>query len=140
MPHRPHNHHQQPTTVVAVLGANPVVNNALSLLLSGAGYDTRRIERDLPGLANGLLEGVDLLLLAPGISNGPREGVLSVVRDNPTTAQMPVLILSSATGEALGDEGGQVVVAWPSSIVELVRQIEAVVGPASSAEATSAER
>jgi hypothetical protein len=133
VPHRPHNHHQQHTTVVAILGANPVVNNALSLLLGGAGYDTRRIERDLPGLSNGLLEGVDLLLLAPGISNGPREGVLSVVRDNPTTAQMPVLSLSSAIREALGDEGGQVV-AWPSSIGELVRQIEAVVCPATSAE------
>jgi DNA-binding response OmpR family regulator len=128
-----HPPHQQPPTV-AILGTNTVVNSALSLLLNGAGYDVRRIERDLPGLANGLLEGVDLLLLAPGISNGPHEGVLSVVRDNPTTAQIPVLILSSATGEALGDEGGQVVVAWPSSIVELVRQIEAVVGPASSAE------
>jgi hypothetical protein len=78
---------------------------------------------------------VDLLLLAPGISNGPREGILSVVRDNPTTAQMPVLTLSSAIGEALGDEGGQVVVAWPSSIVELVRQIEAVLAPATSEEA-----
>jgi hypothetical protein len=135
VPHKPHNYHQQPTTVVAVLGTNTVVNNALSLLLKSAGYDIRRIERDLPGLANGLLEGVDLLLLAPGISNGPREGILSVVRDNPTTAQMPVLTLSSAIGEALGDEGGQVVVAWPSSIVELVRQIEAVLAPATSEEA-----
>jgi DNA-binding response OmpR family regulator len=135
VPHKPHNYHQQPTTVVAVLGTNTVVNNALSLLLKSAGYDIRRIERDLPGLANGLLEGVDLLLLAPGISNGPREGILSVVRDNPTTAQMPVLTLSSAIGEALGDEGGQVVVAWPRSIVELVRQIEAVLAPATSEEA-----
>ena len=58
MPHRPHNHHQQPTTVVAVLGANPVVNNALSLLLSGAGYDTRRIERDLHDGAQQRLVGV----------------------------------------------------------------------------------
>ena len=135
-----HPPHQQPPTV-GILGTNTVVNNALSLLLNGAGYNTRRVEkRDLSGLANGLLEGVDLLLLAPDLSNGPREGVLSVVRDNPTTAQMPVLILSSAIGEALGDEGGQVVVAWPSSIVELVRHIEGVVGPATSAEATSAER
>jgi hypothetical protein len=129
VPHTPH--HQQPTTVVAILGANTVVNSALSLLLGGAGYDIRRIERDLPGLANGLLEGVDLLLLAPGITNGPREGILSTVRDNPTTAHTPVLTLSSVIGEALGDESGQVV-AWPSSIGELVRRIEAVVAPATS--------
>jgi hypothetical protein len=110
-----------------------VVNSALSLLLSGAGYDTRRIERDLPGLANGLLEGVDLLLLAPGISHGPREDVLTTVRDNPTTAHTPVLTLSSALGEALGDESGEVV-AWPSPIEELARRIEAVLGPAPSEE------
>ena len=117
---------QQPTTV-AILGTNTAVNSALSLLLKSAGYDIRRIERDLPGLANGLLEGVDLLLLAPGLSNAPREGILSVVRDNPTTAHTPVLTLSSsaiAGGEALGHQSGPVV-AWPSSIEELVRQIEA---------------
>jgi DNA-binding response OmpR family regulator len=124
----------QPTTI-AILGTNTVVNSALSLLLGGAGYDIRRIERDMPGLANGLLEGVDLLLLAPGLSNGPREGVLSVVRDNPTTAQMPVLTLSSAIGEALGNEGGQVVVAWPIPIEELVRRIETVLAPATGEEA-----
>jgi DNA-binding response OmpR family regulator len=112
-----------------------VVNSALALLLKSAGYDIRRIERDMPGLANGLLEGVDLLLLAPGLSNGPREGVLSVVRDNPTTAQMPVLTLSSAIGEALGNEGGQVVVAWPIQIEELVRRIETVLAPATGEEA-----
>ena len=134
MPHKPHNHHKQPTTVVAVLGTNSVVNNALALLLSGAGYDTRRIERDMPGLANGLLEGVDLLLLAPGISNGPREGILSAVRDNPTTAQMPVLTLSSAIAETPSDESGPVV-GWPIPIEELVRRIETVLGPATSEEA-----
>jgi hypothetical protein len=70
----PH-HSQQQRTTVAILGTNTAVNSALSLLLQGAGYDTRRVERDLPGLANGLLEGVDLLLLAPGIGDGPREAI-----------------------------------------------------------------
>jgi DNA-binding response OmpR family regulator len=129
-----HPSHNQPPTV-AILGTNTVVNSALSLLLNGAGYDVRRIERDLPGLANGLLEGVDLLLLAPGITNGPREGILSTVRDNPTTAHTPVLTLSSALGEAFsGDESGQEVVAWPSPIEELVLRIEAVLVPAPSGE------
>ena len=129
-----HPPHQQPTTVVAILGTNTVVNSALSLLLNGAGYDTRRIERDLPGLANGLLEGVDLLLLAPGISNAPRETLLTIVRNNPATAHTPVLTLSSALGEAIGDESGQEVVAWPSPIEELARRIEAVLAPAPSGE------
>ena len=127
-----HPPHQQPPTV-AILGTNSVVNSALSLLLNGAGYDTRRVERDPQGLANGLLEGVDLLLLAPGLSHGPRETVLGAVRDNPATAHTPVLTLSSAIGEALGDERGEVV-AWPSPIEELARRIEAVLAPAPSEE------
>ena len=131
MPH----HIQQRRTTVAILGTNTAVNSALSLLLSGTGYDVRRIERDPQGLANGLLEGVDLLLLAPGLSHGPREGILSAVRDNPTTAHTPVLTLSSVIGEAFtGDESGQEVVAWPSPIEELARRIEAVLGPAPSEE------
>ena len=134
MPHKLHNYHQRPTTVVAVLGTNTVGNSALALLLKSAGYDTRRIERDLPGLANGLLEGVDLLLLAPGISNRTREGILSVVRDNPTTAHTPVLTLSSAIAETPSDESGPVV-GWPIPIEELVRRIETVLGPATSEEA-----
>jgi hypothetical protein len=86
-------HHQQPKTV-AILGINTAVNGALALLLKGAGYDTRRVEkRDLSGLANGLLEGVEHLLLAPGPSNAPRETLLTVVRNNPLTAQLPVLTL-----------------------------------------------
>jgi hypothetical protein len=130
-----HPPHQQPPTV-AILGTNTAVNSALSLLLSGAGYDTRRVEkRDLSGLANGLLEGVDLLLFAPGLSNAPRETLLTIVRNNPLTAQLPVLTLSSALGEALGDESGQEVVAWPSSTWELARRIEAVLAPAPSEEA-----
>ena len=127
MPH----HIRQQRTTVAILGTNTAVNGAITLLLKGAGYDTRRVERDLPGLANGLLEDVDLLLLAPGLSHGPREDILAVVRDNPITTHTPVLTLSSALGEALGDESGAVV-AWPSPIEALVRRIEATLAPATS--------
>ena len=131
----PHHIQQQPKTV-AILGTNTAVNGALSLLLKGAGFDTRRVEkRDVQGLANGLLEGVDLLLLPPGLSHALRETLLTIVRNNPLTAQLPVLTLSSALGEALsGDEGGQELLAWPSPIEELVLRIEAVLAPAPSGE------
>ena len=129
-------HIQQQRTTVAILGTNTAVNSALALLLKGAGYDTRRVEkRDVQGLANGLLEGVDLLLLAPGLSNAPRETLLTIVKNNPLTARLPVLTLSSAIGEGLsGDEGGQELLAWPSPIEELVLRIEAVLAPARSGE------
>ncbi len=108
--------HQEPTAI-AILGGKAVVGNALSLLLRGAGYDIRLIERDLAGLADGLLDGVDVLLLAPGLSNGVREALLSVVSGNPKTAQIPVLTLSSAigdVGEVLDEESGTPLVRWPS--------------------------
>jgi DNA-binding response OmpR family regulator len=130
----PHHIHQQPTTV-AILGTNTAVNGALALLLKGAGYDVRRVEkREMPGLSNGLLKGVDLLLLAPGLGDAQREDIIATVRDNLITAHTPVLTLSSAKGEALsGDESGAVV-AWPSPIEELARRIEAVLAPAPSEE------
>ena len=129
-----HPPHQQPPTV-AILGTNTAVNGALALLLKGAGYEVRRVEqRDVQGLANGLLEGVDLLLLAPGLSNALRETQLTIVRNNPLTAQLPVLTLSSAIGEALSCDEGGAVVAWPSPIEDLVRRIEAVLAPAPSEE------
>jgi hypothetical protein len=39
----PHYHQQAKT--VAILGTNTAVNGALSLLLKGAGYYTRRVEK-----------------------------------------------------------------------------------------------
>lgn len=41
MPH----HIQQQRTTVAILGTNTAVNSTLALLLKGAGYDTKRVEK-----------------------------------------------------------------------------------------------
>jgi hypothetical protein len=121
------------TTTIAILGSHTAVDQALTLLLKGAGYDTRLIERDRASLANGLLDGVDVLLLAPGLSIRGRNALLSIVRGNPKTQTMPVLKLSSAIGEVLDDESS-VPVAWPSPIEELVQHIETVLAPARSEE------
>jgi hypothetical protein len=128
-------HQQHLNTTIAILGSNKVVSNALSLLLKGVGYDTKLIEGDPAGLADGLLDGVDILLLAPGLSIGVRDALLSVVRDNLKTAQMPVLTLSATTGEALDDESGTLLlVPWPSPVAVLAQQIEAILAPASNEE------
>ena len=124
---------QHPNTTIAILDSNKVVSNALSLLLEGVGYDTKLIEGDPAGLADGLLDGVDILLLAPGLSTGVRDALLSVVRDNLKTAQMPVLTLSATAGAAL-DESGTLLVPWPSPVAVLAQQIEAILAPASNEE------
>ena len=127
-------HQQHPNTIIAILDSNKVVSNALSLLLEGVGYDTKLIEGDPAGLADGLLDGVDILLLTPGLSTGVRDALLSVVRDNLKTAQMPVLTLSATAGEALDDESGTLLVPWPSPVAVLAQQIEAILAPASNEE------
>ena len=127
--------HQHPSTTIAILDSNKVVSNALSLLLKGVGYDTKLIEGDPVGLADGLLDGVDILLLAPGLSTGVRDALLSVVRDNLKTAQMPVLTLSASAGEALDYESVTLLVPWPSPVAVLSQQIEAILAPATSEEA-----
>ncbi len=121
---------QERPTTIALLGSNTAVGRALCLLLRGAGYDTKLIERDPAGLADGLMDGVDLLLLSPERTNGTRDAILGIVKDNPRTAQMPVLALSSViAGEVLADESGTRLVPWPSPIAVLTQEIEAVLAP-----------
>jgi CheY-like chemotaxis protein len=127
-------HQQHPSTTIAILDSNKVVSNALSLLLKGLGYDTKLIEGDPAGLADGLLDGVNILLLAPGLSTGVRDALLSVVRDNLKTAQMPVITLSATAGEALDDESGALLVPWPSPVTMLAQQIETILSTAMSEE------
>jgi CheY-like chemotaxis protein len=127
-------HQQHPSTTIAILDSNKVVSNALSLLLKGLGYDTKLIEAGPAGLADGLLDGVNILLLAPGLSTGVRDALLSVVRDNLKTAQMPVITLSATAGEALDDESGALLVPWPSPVTMLAQQIETILSTAMSEE------
>ena len=56
-----------PTTVVAILGASTLVEDILAQCLEREGYSTRHIEAHPTGHMHELLEGVDLLLLAPGL-------------------------------------------------------------------------
>ena len=84
---------EQPTTttVVAILGANTLVEGILARLLEEEGYSTRHLEAYPTGLVEGLLEGVDILLLAPGLKDGAREGFLEAMNTTPETAAIPVL-------------------------------------------------
>jgi hypothetical protein len=126
-----HQQHQQPTTI-AIFGAKGVVRAALPLLLEGEGYEVRLLEAPPAGVAvNGLLEGVDIVLLGTEHINGRREGFLSGIRGGPKTATIPVLALRSmGVGEASkDDQNGVITVPWPSFIETLVKHIEAALVP-----------
>ena len=117
--------HQEPTTI-AILGGSPVAESALALLLEGEGYNIKIIEGYSPEDVQESLEGVDVLLLYNGLSNGTRQSFLRFLRSSPKTAQMPVLRLSSTLeGELLSAEDEYISVAWPSRIGDLAQQIEA---------------
>lgn len=121
--------HQKPTTI-AILGGDAVVVSALELLLRGVGYDTRLLEESFAGNAGEQLEGVDVLLLAPDLSDEHKEFFLEAVRADSVTAHIPVLTLSTAVKEVLNPRTGAV--PWPSRLEDLRQAIESALAPAPS--------
>ena len=138
-------HQHQPTTVVAILGANTVVEKALAQLLEGEGYATR-VLKPFP-MREALVDeeeempvggGADLMVLAPSVSTSECDAFLAARRRTtphrttpPPSSPIPVIVLCSPMKEApalLEEEKEEAVrsVAWPTSRERLVREIEDV--------------
>ena len=118
-------HHHRPTTI-AILGADTVVENALSLLLGGAGYSTKLLEEPSASAANAQeqMAGVDLLLLTPSLREETREGFLRAIAAAPAAAVgVSVLTLCTAPQDELNGLTG--LVPWPTPLEDLTRAIEA---------------
>ncbi len=133
-------HHHRPTTI-AILGADTVVENALALLLGGAGYDTKVLEDPSASAANAeeQLAGVDLLLLTPSLREETQEAFLKAIEAAPAAAAgVPVLTLSTAPQDELNDRTGMV--PWPTPLEDLTRAIEAALVSVPSGEPGGAER
>jgi hypothetical protein len=130
----------QPITV-AILGANTLVEDILARLLEEEGYDTRSLEApSYPTRPiDELLDGVDVLLLAPSLDAEVRDAFLGAARSTPKTAVLPVVTLSTALKQALLDElSGRL--CWRSLLQELVKEVEDVlVKAAASANALSCD-
>jgi hypothetical protein len=113
------------TTVVAILSANTVVDRVLSLLLEGFGYSIRVLEAYPSGVVDELLEGADLLILAPRVDEGVREAFVGAMGKNtPQKADMPVIALHTALEEDLPEKEGVIRVPWPCETKILVERIE----------------
>jgi len=101
-------------------------------LLEREGYHVRHLEAPLTGLIEELLEGVDVLLLAPGLKDGVREAFLKAMRSTQEkSAAIPVLPLSSALKLALLDELSAGA-SWRTLFEELTSQIGAALGIAAT--------
>jgi len=116
------------TTVVGIIGNDPLISRTLGLLLEGAGYEARSLDEaavfEDPSVA---LRGVDLVLLLPLLGDEERKGeLLGLVKGAPTTADVPVISLSTDMKAEL-DERTESVLPWPWSTQALVRAIEQAV-------------
>ena len=115
------------TTVVGIVGDDPLVSRILGLLLEGAGYEARTLDEaatlEDPSVA---LAGVDLVLFLPLLGDVRKGELLGVVKGCPSTADVPVLSLSTDMKAEL-DERSDSVLPWPWSTEALVRAIEQTV-------------
>jgi hypothetical protein len=119
--------HDQPTTTIAILGADTVVGSALCALLEGSGYRTRPLDAYPSGVVDELLDGAHLLLLTPRVDEGVREAFLGAMgKTTPQVGEMPVISLSTTTAtEENRPEERVIRVPWPCETKVLVERIEA---------------
>jgi hypothetical protein len=115
------------TTVVGIIGDDPLVSRILGLLLEGAGYEARPVDSSAaledPSVA---LAGVDLVVFLPLLGDERKGELLGVVKGDPATADLPALSLSTDMKAQL-EERSDSVLPWPWSTEALVRAIEQVV-------------
>ncbi len=109
-----------------------MVGRALELLLQGAGYDARFVADPVMDKLGELLAGVQVVLLGPTLSAGRRESFLNGLRDEPRTANMPVLELIPTSRRTRDGHGRHVM--WPCRTKELLRHIGEVLSSTGSPE------
>ena len=115
------------TTVVGIIGDDPLISRTLGLLLEGAGYEASPLEEaavlEDPSTA---LAGVDLVLFMPLLGDERKGELLGVMKGDQATAAVPILNLSTELKAEL-DERTDSVLPWPWSTQALVRAIERAV-------------
>lgn len=124
-------------TKVAILGTDTLIEDILGQLLEGRGYEARLFEAHPTGLSEELLDGVDVLLLTPGLDEGSCEAFLGSMQITPHTSSFPVISLDAKLKEALLDQPDSGM-PWEIYYEVLVRQIDAAVRSKRAATGTPA--
>jgi len=125
---------------IAILGANTVVGGALCALLGSHGYRINPLDAHPTGVADELLEGADLLLLAPRLDESAREAFVGAIgKSAPQRAGVPVIALRTALEQDPPGEG-VIGVPWPCEMRVLVERIEAALLDAAEASAAPTTR
>jgi hypothetical protein len=106
-------------TIVAILGEDSVVGNALESLLRFADYGARFF----PGYPAEPLEGARVALILPISSTRRGEALITRIKSHPATANIRVIEL--VVTPSSGERNGHIRLPWPSSLEELKLSIEA---------------
>jgi hypothetical protein len=131
--------HHQPTTTVAIFGTGTLSEDILARLLERESYHVKHLEASPSSMNDELLEGIDIVLVAPGLKGEEREAFLKAARSTREIAAIPVLPLSAARKLALLDELSASA-SWRTLLEELIGQIGAILaGAATSARALVVE-
>jgi hypothetical protein len=115
------------TTVVGIIGDDPLISQILGLLLEGAGYEARSLDEaavlEDPSTA---LADVDLVLFMPLLGDERKGKLVGAMKGDQATADVPILNLSTDMKAEL-DERSDSVLPWPWSTEALVLAIEQAV-------------
>ncbi len=107
--------------IVAILGENPVVGNALESLLRSADYSARFFPEYLPDSAEPF-DGARLALILPASSARRNEALIAGIRSHPATVDLPVIeLITTPNGEAYGHTR----LPWPCGLEQLKQCISA---------------
>jgi hypothetical protein len=112
------------TTTIAILGTEALCEDILARLLEREGYHVRHLEAYPTDPMDERLDGMDVLLVVPGLKDGAREAFLEAVRSTQESAAIPVLTLPATLKLALLDELSAGA-SWRTLFEELVGQIGA---------------
>jgi hypothetical protein len=109
-------------TKVAIIGGDPVVGEALEVLLQTAGYRARFLSEPGADKLGEMLADSQLLVVAPTLSVEHRKAVLEIMLSPQTPVNIPVLQLLPANG---GQHlQGEHVLLWPCSTEDLRRAVD----------------
>ena len=111
---------EEPATV-AILGGNPVIGKALESLLRSADYVARffseyREEETEP------LGGAKVALILPALNSKHQESLITLIRNTPSTTNLPVIELITNPSEH--GNGQDTRVPWPCDLEDLRRLID----------------
>jgi hypothetical protein len=108
-------------STLLILG-DSIIGRALELLLRSPDLDVRLLEE--PSLEEpGFLDGIRILLIAPGMGAGLREDLMTLIKDRALAERIPILELTSDSRE-MKENSGRSFLPWPCPIEDLKRWIQ----------------